>query len=173
MRRKRGSHSRGAGTHACCAGTLAGARPAIMLGRRDQASFDWVVFDVGYDVLQFEGVAGPMIVRFGFPEWLTCAGFHEASRRDLWSQQHVYMVGHDHVGSEVIVAEFYASVQGAYYELRNFRLSQVHWAASRGVQMAVDPCECLPGAQSGWWVQRPAARLLADAGEGVSGGASR
>jgi len=154
---------RGASTRACRAGThpgawrpYAGARPGVIFRSCDQPSFYRIVFDVDSDSLFFLPIADPVIVGFRLPETLprpaknsisftrTCAfeRTQQFIRRHFRQQQHVNVIRHDCVGSQLVMAQFHSAVQGCHNDLSYFGLPQIKRAARGVIEVAVHPYEC-------------------------------
>jgi len=101
------------------ASLLVRAGPPVVLGAFYEPCLYRIGFNVRCNARILFLIANPMIVRFGLPEWLARAVKHpvrlprgEALQRlqqtaeiHYWQQQNVYVIGHHHKSSQLVVTQ--------------------------------------------------------------------
>ena len=137
-----------------------GTRPRIVPRAVHEPRFNRVVLNVGDYSAALSFVAYPMVVGFllpkrlsgsteqlvGLPGGVTLKGLQKASRTDVGNDQQVDMVGHDDIGFQIVVAQFFCSAtDSSYDEFGYVLLLKVERTGSGRVQVPVHPREGASG----------------------------
>jgi len=89
-----------------------------------------------------EGQAGALQQAVGFPGRVALQCLQEAAGGLARQHQQVDMVGHDHVGEEIIIPQLMRSKMDRCLHQRGDRfLRKIQWTASCCVEVSVDPNE--------------------------------
>jgi hypothetical protein len=156
----------GAANPGCSRLSGGSAGPREFFWSEHETGLDWVAFDVTLNPAKLFSVSDEVIVAFILPEMasgqaenliglVTGEAFQRAEPfcgDDVRGDQHVDVVGHDHVGMENVSMEAALSfLYGFDYALGDFGDFQEERAGLSFVQDSVHRHKRLPGVQGIWW----------------------